>query len=191
VWEDQGLRRTDIAYLCQGAQEDDHHFLTRVQATVEQPRCRVAGIVVGTVDQMLHGIVTGTDGLHASVRHWVQRGALRRLLELLIAHSFEVVLTADHGNVEGVGIGKPNVGVTADERGERVHVFRDAGLRSQVAALYPQTIAWPTIGLPDHYLALIAPPCGAFIGLEKRTVAHGGICLEEVIVPFVTITRAT
>jgi hypothetical protein len=30
-----------------------------------------------------------------------------------------VILTADHGNVEGVGIGKPNVGVTADERGER------------------------------------------------------------------------
>ena len=190
-WEDHGLRRTETVYLCQGAQEDDDAFTARVQDKVEPPRCRMAGIVVGTADQMLHGIVTGTDGLHASIRHWAQRGALWRLLAMLMARGFEVVLTADHGNVEGIGIGKPNVGVTADERGERVHVFRDAGLRSQVAAMYPQTITWPTIGLPEHYLALIAPPRRAFIGAGRRTVAHGGICLEEAIVPFVTITRAS
>jgi hypothetical protein len=62
---------------------------------------------------MLHGVVTGTDGLHASVRHWGQRGALRNLIEVLLARGFEIVLTADHGNVEGRGIGKPNVGLTA------------------------------------------------------------------------------
>lgn len=45
-------------------------------------------------------------------------------------------------------------------------------------------------GLPEDYLALIAPCLRAFIGEGKRTVAHGGICIEEAIVPFVTITRA-
>lgn len=189
-WEDRGFRKGDAVYACQGTLEDDDVFIGRIKEKVEQPRCRVAGIVVGTIDQMLHGIVTGTDGMHAGVRHWAKRGALWRLLDTLIDSGFEVVLTADHGNVEGIGIGKPNVGVTADERGERVHVFPDALLRSNVAAKYPGAFEWPSIGLPEEYFALIAPPLQAFIGEGKRTVAHGGICIEEAIVPFVTVAKS-
>ena len=88
-----------------------------------------------------------------------------------------------------MGIGKPNVGATADERGERVHVFSDTLLRSNIGEKYPGSLEWPCVGLPEDYLALIAPPLRAFIGEAKRTVAHGGICIEEVIVPFVTIAR--
>ena len=77
-WEDRGLRGGDAIYVCQGTLEDDDAFITRVQEKVDQPRCRIAGIVVGTIDQMLHGIVTGTDGMHSSVRHWAQRGSLWR-----------------------------------------------------------------------------------------------------------------
>ena len=146
--------------------------------------------MVGTIDQMLHGIVTGTDGMHAGVRHWAKRGSLWRLLDALLDRDFEVVVTADHGNVEGIGIGKPDVGATADERGERVHVFRDALLRSNTSARYRGALEWPSIGLPDDYLALIAPPLRAFIGEGKRTVAHGGICIEEAIVPFVTVAKS-
>ena len=188
-WEDRGLRKGDTVYACQGTLEDDDAFIRRIQEKIDLPRCRVAGIVVGTIDQMLHGSVMGTDGMHASVRHWAKRGALWRLLDVLLDREFDVILTADHGNVEGIGIGKPNVGVTADERGERVHVFSDAILRTNVAATLPDTIEWPSIGLPEDYLALIAPSLRAFIGEGKRTVAHGGICIEEAIVPFVTITR--
>ena len=189
-WEDRGLGNGGAVYACQGTLEDDDVFIAKVVARLGDARCRIAGIVVGTIDQMLHGIVTGTDGMHASVRHWAKRGSLWRLLDALLDRGFEVVVTADHGNVEGIGIGKPNVGVTADERGERVHVFPDTLLRSNTSLKYPGTLEWPSIGLPDDYLALIAPPLRAFIGDGKRTVAHGGICIEEAIVPFVTVTRS-
>ncbi len=189
-WEDRGLRKGDAVYACQGNQEDDDAYIARVTEKLDEPRCRIAGIVVGKIDQMLHGIVTGTDGMHASVRHWAKRGSLWRLLDALVDRNFEVVITADHGNVEGIGIGKPNVGVTADERGERVHVFPDAHLRANTAAIFPRAMEWPNIGLPDDYFPLIAPPLRAFIGEGKRTVAHGGICIEEVIVPFVTVARS-
>lgn len=188
-WEDRGLRRSEIAYVCQKSQEHDDAFLARVRAEVATGKCRVAGIVVGTVDQMLHGTVTGTDGLHASVRHWAQRASLWSLVDMLVDAGFEVYLTADHGNIEGEGIGKPNVGLCADERGERAHVFRDDITRRDVASIYPGCVSWPTIGLPGDYLALIAPPRQAFIAEGKRTVAHGGISLEEVVVPFIRIVR--
>ncbi len=189
-WEDRSLRQGEAMYACQGTLEDDDNFIGRIKEKVEQPRCRVAGIVVGTIDQMLHGIVTGTDGMHAGVRHWAKRGALWRLMDALIDGGFEVALTADHGNVESIGMGKPNVGATADQRGERVHVFADALLRANVATKYPGAVEWPCFGLPEAYFALIAPPLRAFIGEGKRTVAHGGICIEEVIVPFVSVTRS-
>jgi len=188
-WEDRGFRKSDAIYACQGTQEIDDAFAVRLTTEIDGTSCRVAGVVVGTVDQMLHGTVTGTDGLHAGVRHWAQRGTIWRLIQSLLDRDFEVLLTADHGNVEGVGIGKPNVGVTADERGERVHVFSDALLRSNVAAKYAGTVEWPNIGLPEDYFALIAPSLRAFIGEGRRTVAHGGLCLEEVVVPFVTLAR--
>ncbi|MFO1153057.1 MAG: BREX-3 system phosphatase PglZ [Rhodospirillales bacterium] len=188
-WEDRGLRRSEIAYVCQKSQEHDDAFLARVRTEVEIDDCRIAGIVVGTVDQMLHGTVTGTDGLHASVRHWAQRASLWSLVDMLVDTGFEVYLTADHGNIEGEGIGKPNVGLCAEERGERAYVFRDDGTRMGVASLYPGCVFWPTTGLPDDYLALIAPQRRAFIADGKRTVAHGGISLEEVVVPFIQIVR--
>jgi len=188
-WEDRGLRRNEVAYLVQRAQEPDDSLVERVRAHVEEPRCRALAIVVGTVDEMLHGVATGTGGLHASVRHWATRGSLTPLLGMLLAADFEVSLTADHGNIEGLGIGKPDVGETAEQRGERVHVFPDERTRANVAMQYPGTIIWPPIGLPDEYLPLIAPARRAFINRNKRTVAHGGVCMEEVIVPFVRLAR--
>ena len=174
----------------QKEREDDDTFLERIREEAERPKCKAFGIVVGTIDQMLHGTVTGTAGLHASVSHWGKTGALSRVFSVLIDNGFDVHLTADHGNMEGSGLGKPNVGETAEQRGERVHVFRDELTRQNVAESYDGTIKWPTTGLPENYLALIAPAGRAFIHEGKRAVTHGGISIEEVIVPFIRVTRS-
>ena len=188
-WEDRGLRKAEVAYLCQKDQEPDDMLMDRVREQADNQRCRVLAVVVGTVDRMLHGAATGMDGLHAGVRNWAQRGSLAKLVGMLVDAGFDLTLTADHGNVEARGIGKPDVGATAEQRGERVHVFRDELTRSNIAAQYSGSISWPTIGLPEDYLPLIAPARRAFIKEDTRTVAHGGVCIEELIVPFVRITR--
>jgi len=107
----------------------------------------------------------------------------------LLEQKFEITLSADHGNIHGKGIGKPNAGVVPDERGERAHVFGDELTRADVAKSFPEAIEWPQIGLPDDYRALLAPRRGAFIAKERETIGHGGIAMEEVIVPFVKLTR--
>ena len=188
-WETQGLRRNELAYLRQQQAEDDDGLTERVCARISDPKCRILAVIVSTVDQMMHGAVTGADGFHAGVRHWAQRGPLWSLLDSLMDAGFEVFLTADHGNIEAQGIGKPNVGATANERGERVHVFPNEHLRQPVAAHYPGTICWPTMGLPDDYLPLLAPPRCAFIAQGQRIVAHGGIALEEMVVPWIRIVK--
>jgi hypothetical protein len=188
-WENHGVRRGKVAYAKQKAQEDIGVFATRVKQQIEDTECIALGVVVGVIDDAIHGSAMGGGGLHAQVRYWAQAGHLRNLLELLVNQGFEVHVTADHGNVEARGMGKPNVGVVAEQRGERAHILTDESIRSAVHQLFPKSVPWPSIGLPDGYLPLIAQGRNAFIGESENTVCHGGLAIEEVVVPYVRVTR--
>jgi hypothetical protein len=141
------------------------------------------GLGGGTAD------ARGSGGLHAQVQYLAQSGHIRNPVELLIDGDFEVHITADHGNVEARGMGKPNVGVVAEQRGERAHVLPDESVRNAVHLSFPKSICWPSIGLPETFLPLIAQGRNAFVGETETIVCHGGIALEEVVVPYVRVTR--
>lgn len=188
-WENVGVSRPAIGYVRQGRHQTDDAFLVDVLAVSEHPATRVLGVVVGTVDETMHGIVTGSGGLHGVVRDWAVGGAVCKLVDSLLKDGYEVLITADHGNITGDGMGKPNVGAIADERGERAHVFSDDNTRANTKRQFPGSIEWPQIGLPDGYRPLLAPGRNAFIKEGTTAVGHGGISLEEVIVPFVRISK--
>ncbi|MBN2032995.1 MAG: BREX-3 system phosphatase PglZ, partial [Deltaproteobacteria bacterium] len=182
-WLDKGLNQTQIAYM-KGLGNGESNGLKEV---TENTRVRVAGLIVDKVDKIMHGMELGTQGMHNQVRQWVQQGHLANIIDLLGEQKFKVWLTSDHGNIEADGIGRPSEGAIADTKGERVRVYSDHGLRGQVKAAFPEAIEWPAIGLPDNYLPLIAQGRSAFIPKGKKTVAHGGISVEEVIVPLIEI----
>lgn len=48
-------------------------------------------------------------------------------------------------------------------------------------------ICWPGFGLPQGYSVLLAGGRSAFVSEGEEVVSHGGISLEEVVVPFVRI----
>ena len=185
-WADEGIASPAVGYA---KNLRDHPDLARVAPFVSDPRTRVLGLVVDAVDRIMHGMELGQSGMHNQVRQWTGQGFLAALLDELHEHGFAIFLTADHGNIETRGCGRPAEGSAADLRGVRVRVFPDSALRKQVAARFPEAIVWPPMGLPDDYLALIAPGRSAFVAPSERPVAHGGITLEEVIVPLVRIER--
>ncbi len=150
---------------------------------------RVAGLVVDTVDKIMHGAVLGAAGMHNQIRLWAGQPHLATLLDLLLDNDFRVYLTSDHGNIEAVGCGRPSEGAMADLRGERVRVYQDASLRRGVSNMFPDALEWPPFGLPEDYLPLLAPGRTAFVREDQRIVGHGGACIEEIIVPFVRIER--
>lgn len=186
-WEDRGLARRNIAYLCYRAGEPDESINERLTQQAADQNIRVVGLVLGFVDQTMHGVLNGSYGLHAAVKAWANARAFKNAVDILLDNSFEILVTADHGNTEAVGFGKPNAGVTAEERGERVHIFSDDILRSKHLNEFAGAIAWPTLGLPDDFLALMAPTSKAFKTPGTVTVGHGGITLQEVVVPLIKI----
>lgn len=179
----------EIGYVREGKGQVDDGFLSEVFKTAEHPKMRILGVVVSKIDQQIHGITTGGSGMMAFVEHWAKAGILGRLLSQLISLDYELVITSDHGNIHCYGIGKPKVGVIADERGERAHVFKDDNTRADVAKDYPTAIIWPQIGLPETWHVLLASGRGGFLPTGKQAVCHGGIGMEEVIVPLIKIKR--
>ena len=167
----------------------DRMALSIVEEALTSPRLRVAGFVIDTIDKIMHGMQLGTAGMHNQARQWTTQGFLAQLLDLFLEKEFVVFLTSDHGNIEAQGCGRPTEGAVADLRGERVRVYPDQALRTRVQERFPNAIAWPPLGLPEDYLPLLAPGRLAFILQGERIVGHGGISLEELVVPFVRIER--
>jgi hypothetical protein len=184
-WVDQGFTPNEVVYI-KGLGDGS---LETVSEALSHPRARIAGLVVDKVDRIMHGMEMGTAGMHNQVCQWAKQPYLSEFLDLLLNQGFRVYLTSDHGNIEAQGCGRPGEGAVADLRGERVRVYPDAALRRRVKERFPAAVEWNPIGLPEDYLALLAPARQAFIQEKQRTVSHGGISIEELIVPLVQIER--
>ena len=185
-WVDQGLSARAVGYA-KGLGDGP---LDGVGKILLRDDIRALGLVVDKIDRIMHGMELGTAGMHNQVRQWAGEGFVARLLDLLLGDGFAVFLTSDHGNVEAQGTGRPSEGLVADVRGERARIYPDEVLRSRVQVEFPNAIAWPAIGLPEDCLALLAPARSAFVRVGERIVGHGGVSLEEVVVPWVRIERA-
>ena len=186
-WGDEGLDAARVVYAKNLRESSD---VETVVELVSRPRVRVAGLVVDAVDRIMHGMKLGSAGMHNQVRQWTRGGMLASLLDTLFDQGFEVFLTSDHGNVETTGCGTPREGSVVDLPGRRARVFSDPALRARVAKRFPGALEWPASGLPEDYLALLAPARRSFVRESERPVAHGGVTLEEVVVPFVEIERS-
>lgn len=185
-WADQGLFSNEVAY--EKSLGDDNSIST-IENILSQPKVRVLGLVVDKVDRIMHGMELGTAGMHNQVHQWMSEGFFATLMDLLMDAGFSVVLTADHGNLEAEGCGRPSEGAIAELRGERVRVYSDQLLRATVKKSFPDAVEWPPNGLPINYLPLLAGGRSVFVSSGKRLVSHGGITVEEVIVPFVQVSK--
>lgn len=184
-WADQGFTPNEIVYV-KGLGDGS---LETVSEALSHPKARVAGLVVDKVDKIMHGMEMGTAVMHNQVGQWATQPYLTTLLDLLLDRGFRVYLTSDHGNVEAEGCGRPAEGAVADLRGERVRIYPDVTLRNKVKERFPTALEWDPVGLPEDYLALLAPARQAFVQEKQHIVSHGGISVEELIVPLVQIER--
>lgn len=149
---------------------------------------KAIGIVINAVDDLLHSShVLGSSGLHNNLAQWVKTDFLKRVLELLLDNGYQVFLTADHGNTGAVGQGQINEGVLVSEKGKRARIYNSDSLRMNAIAKSPDSILWNSVTLPTDYLPLLAKYNCAYTTQGTKEITHGGISLEEVIVPFIEV----
>ncbi len=185
-WQNEGVNANEVMYRRALRQLDQ---LDALEAEVNDRRPQVLGLVIDEVDDRLHKERSKKD-VALWIGNWLTTGFVDRLFSLLLDQGYHIYLTADHGNVEATGVGRPNQGVIAETRGERVRVYRSEILLADSAATYPSTVRLDIAGLPANFMPLFAGGRTAFVPEGEQVVVHGGVSVEELIVPFVKVRYA-
>ncbi|GHV83245.1 hypothetical protein AGMMS50212_05850 [Spirochaetia bacterium] len=184
-WDNEQLAPNNIVYRRNLKNENAKDIFD----TIIKPNSDIVGLVVNMVDDIMHGMQLGSSGMHNQITGWCNGGFLNSLVTGLLERKYEVYLTADHGNIECKGIGRIAEGVIADTKGERVRIYCSEDLRARTSQMVPSAYSWQQIGLPADYFPLIANERNAFVTKDESIVTHGGISVEEVIVPFIKIEK--
>jgi len=170
-WEGHGLSRLDVAYQ-RGLGDGDAAGV--LDSAIHPGKTKVVGLVVDKVDKIMHGMQLGSAGMHNQIKQWCHAGFLSAMVGQLLDYGYEVWLTADHGNIQCEGKGRPSEGVIAETRGERVRVYPTPELRAQVAGAFPFAHEWQPVGLPADYFPLVAGGHDAFVNPGDAIVGLKG-----------------
>ena len=176
-WTDNGLDRSDIAYdRVLGGYPDD----------VPELRGQAAAVVVNAVDEILHGAeVLGDRQVAAGIDAWAQAGFLASLLETAANAGFETWITSDHGNLETMRGEIPREGKFVESAGKRVRLYPNSVLRDAASA-YGQV--WDPPGYPEDANKPLFATGRMGFQTAPVCVSHGGLSIDEVIVPLVEVT---
>ncbi len=183
-WQNEGVNPSEVMYRRALRQVDQ---LDALESDLTDRRPKVLGLVIDEVDDRLHKERSKKD-VALWIGNWLATGFVDRLFSMLLDKGYHIYLTADHGNVESTGVGRPNQGVIAETRGERVRVYRSESLLADSAAAYPSTVRLDIAGLPANFMPLFAGGRTAFVLQGDQVVVHGGVSVEELIVPFVKVS---
>ncbi|MCU8007341.1 BREX-3 system phosphatase PglZ [Shewanella sp. SM87] len=186
-WADHGLARHQVLYAKNAERLSQEEW----QNLIHPSALKVAGIVINFIDDQMHGMKAGMAGLNKMVDLWLQQWGFIEKIEALLSQGFEIVLTADHGSQEALGVGGISDGVKAETRGERVRIYNTQNTQLSTATTRAETmVVWPgpSFGLPQNCFPILAKGSHAFKPKGENVVGHGGISLHEVVVPLAVIT---
>lgn len=160
-----------------------------ILASVAGNSVEVVGLVANMVDLLAHSAKMGLQQFLPDVKLWIEEKNrwFSTVIAGLVEQGFQVMITSDHGHVAVEGIGKPPTGDVPDSKGRRVQVFPSQELRLGVSDEWGKP--WPhLLGLPAGYVPLFAPVGKGYAPKGQRMISHGGVSMEELIVPMIRIT---
>ena len=188
-WKQQSIPENQIFY------STGYHFWDNSEVEkIPYNSAKILGLVAMTVDEKIHNAHGGIKELNGEVRDWVKKGSLGNLIKTLIENDFSVFVTADHGNIVAEGIGQPRDkdSRSGEVRERRVRIYQDEKTANRIQKEMQkdgvlQTFLWPNNLISSEYHFLLPKNNLAFSNPGTPVVTHGGISLDEVMVPFVKI----
>ncbi len=150
------------------------------------PFTKLLTVILNDIDDIVHGQQQGRQGMFNDITLLAKTGRLQALIRSLHNAGFTVYLTADHGNTLCRGIGtRRNMGVEVETKAKRMLILKDfADIGNEISE---NTIEYPGYYLDKNYKYLICKPGVSFDNKNSEVMTHGGITLDEVIVPFIKI----
>lgn len=134
-------------------------------------------------DDRGHTIDGENEKIYEAAEIWATRCPIADVIREAIDLGYRVIVTSDHGQTVGRGIGLPNMGSAIEARSKRCLLFSD---RSSLNVVRDHGIAdFRPMSVGSKANILFAPYGASFHNGDSKQVSHGGLSIEEVIVPVV------
>lgn len=148
---------------------------------------KCTAVIINDVDNIVHAQQFGRRGMLRDITALSDTGQLKALVQTLLDKGFDVYITADHGNTLCRGIGKaPQTGVVTATKSRRMMVLKNIADKEMFFQKYGM-IEFPKAYLPKEYDYLVCKARESFDNKGQTVMSHGGITIDEVIVPFIKI----
>lgn len=184
-WRKNGYESNQVSFF-KGLNEQN---LDKILPTITNPDTKIIGVVIDKIDKIMHGMELGLKGMLNQVNLWADSGFLLGIINVLHDNNYKVYVTSDHGNIEARGIGSLREGSLVETNGQRARIYNSRELRSAAANNLSESLEWEPSGLPGNFFPLLATKRFAFAKNDEILMTHGGANIEEVMVPFVHISR--
>ncbi len=144
-------------------------------------------IIINGIDDIIHSQQRGQKGMFDDVSALAKTGRVQNLISKLYKNGFTVYIGSDHGNTESICIGnKQSTGIEMESKCQKAIVYKKFADYKDTKEKF-NLFEFEGTYLPKDYLYLLCEDNQAFGNKGKEIMTHGGITLEEVIVPFIEI----
>lgn len=151
------------------------------------PNVKFLSIILNDIDDLVHGQLQGRIGMYNDMKFLAKSGKIQSLISRLYKMGFNVYLTSDHGNTLCTGLGVvKGTGVEVETKSKRMFVLKDFAKSIDLIKKY-NLIEYPGYYLDKQYEYLICNTGTSFDIKNSKVMTHGGISIDEVIVPFIKI----
>lgn len=148
---------------------------------------KCATIIINDIDDMVHAQKQQRKGMYNDLICFNKEGKLINLVRRLLKKGFDVYITSDHGNTPCVGMGRlMKTGVETETKSRRMIVLKEFADKQELINKY-NLIEFPKYYLIKSFDYLICNAGSSFDIKNEKVMTHGGVSVDEVIVPFIKI----
>lgn len=151
------------------------------------PFVKCGTVIINDVDDMVHAQHQGRLGMLNDIGVLAHQHRLADMTKRFISEGFDVYITADHGNTPCTGLGKlRGTGVETETKSRRMLVLQNFADKNGLIQKYGM-IECPKYYLNKTFDYLICAVGDSFDVKGEEIMTHGGISIDEVIVPFIKV----
>ncbi len=148
---------------------------------------RCGAVIVNDIDDIVHGQKLGRAGMYHEIKILAEQAKLANMVKRFLATGFDVYISADHGNTTRKGMGKVlSTGVETETKSKCLLVLKDFADKEGIKES-KHLLEFPKYYLPKAYDYLICDVGESFDAKDEEVMSHGGISIDECIVPFIKI----
>lgn len=149
---------------------------------------KCGAVIINDVDNMVHAQQQGRLGMLNDIGVLSDQHKLADLTKRFLAEKFDVYITADHGNTLCTGLGKlMGTGVETETKSRRMLVLQDFADKKGLINKYRLIDYEKKYYLNKSFDYLICDVGASFDIKGEEVMTHGGITIDEVIVPFIKV----